>query len=315
MDDPATRVSADPKAGAHAKPAADSGDDLRTDLLRRVRDNLHDGASHLARVALDSLAEYSRVEAQDADALRVELLAFADELATVRPSMTAIHNLVARWRVSVAEHDGDLDELRAFALAQAHGVRNWADAATDATVRNAVKRIGDRHRLMTHSISSTVSRILTRVPRVGLTAIVTESRPGLEGWNLAAALAQEGIRVTYITDAQAGIFVEQADLVLFGADAILADGSVVNKAGTRLIALAAREAKVPVYVCAESFKCTDQTAAEVIIEEKSGSEMRPPPIPGIRARNLYFEITPADLISDWISNEPLAQRFGRSAGD
>ena len=297
-----------------SKPAIAASTNLRTDLLRRVRDNLHDGASHLARVALDSLAEYAAVPAPTHDALRAELLDFADELASVRPSMTAIHNLVARWRQSVAEHEGELDALREYALGQAHGVRNWADAATDATVRNAVNRIGDRRRLMTHSISSTVSRVLTRVPRAGLTAIVTESRPGLEGWNLAAALAQDGIRVTYITDAQAGIFVEQADVVLFGADAILADGSVVNKAGTRLIALAAREAGVPVYVCAESFKCTEQTASEVVIEEKSGSEMRPPPIPGIRARNLYFEITPANLISEWISNEPLAERFGRSAG-
>lgn len=283
--------------------------DLRSDLLRRVRDNLHDGASHLARVALESLAEYATVDARDVRDLRQELLSFADELGRVRPSMTAIHNLVARWRQGVEDHDGDLESLREYARAQAHAVRNWADAATDATVRTALARIGDDRRLMTHSISSTVTRILGRVPRTGLTAIVTESRPGLEGWNLAAALAQDGIRVTYITDAQAGLFVTEADLVLFGADAILADGSVVNKAGTRLIALAAREAGVPVYVCAESFKCTEQTASQVVIEEKSGSELRPPPVPGIRARNLYFEITPAALITDWLSNEPLAERF------
>ncbi|HSG89420.1 MAG TPA: translation initiation factor eIF-2B [Pseudomonadales bacterium] len=285
--------------------------DLRSDLLRRVRDNLHDGASHLARVALDSLGEYASVPAEDVTDLRQELLAFADELGAVRPSMTAIHNLVARWQQGVAEYEGDEAGLRAYALEQARAVRNWADAATDATVRTALGRIGAHRKLMTHSISSTVTRILTRVPRNGMETIVTESRPGLEGWNLASALAQDGIRVTYITDAQAGLFVGDADMVLFGADAILADGAVVNKAGTRLIALAAREAGVPVYVCAESFKCTRQTAAEVVIEEKSGSELRPPPVPGIRARNLYFEVTPAELITDWLCNEPLAERFGR----
>jgi translation initiation factor eIF-2B subunit delta len=94
-----------------------------------------------------------------------------------------------------------------------------------------------------------------------------------------------------------------------GADAILADGSLVNKSGTYLIALAAREAGVPFYVCAESFKCTEETAETITLEEKSGSELRPPPVPGVRARNLYFEVTPASLVTDWLSNEPLRQRF------
>jgi translation initiation factor eIF-2B subunit delta len=282
---------------------------LRSDLLRRVRDNLRDGASHLARIALDSLAEYAHVEADDEETLRADLLAFADELAGVRPSMTAIHNLVARWRIGVAEFDGTLPELRDYAREQAQAVRNWADAATDATVRCAINRIGSSNSLLTHSISSTVTRVLTRLPSSGFNAIVTEARPGLEGWNLAASLARQGISVTYITDAQAGIFVEQADMVLIGADAILADGSVVNKAGTRLIALAAREAGVPCFVCAESFKCTAQEIDEVILEEKSGSELGPPPVPGIRARNIYFEITPAALITDWLSNEALHERF------
>lgn len=285
--------------------------DLRGDLLRRVRDNLQDGASHLARIALDSLAQYAQLPVDDADELRRELLSFADELGAVRPSMTAIHNLVARWRQSVVDDDGDLETLRAHAIDQANAVRTWADAATDATVRTAITGIGDRRRLLTHSISSTVTRVLTRVPRQGLNAIVTESRPGQEGWNLAATLAQEGVHVTYITDAQAGAFVAEADCVLFGADAILTNGALVNKVGTRMIALAAREAGVPVYVCAESFKCTDQTPDTVMLEEKSGSELKPPPVPGIRARNLYFEVTPPELITDWFSNEPLAGRFGR----
>ena len=66
---------------------------------------------------------------------------------------------------------------------------------------------------------------------------------------------------------------------------------------------------MPFYVCAESFKCTEQSLAEVVLEEKSGSELRPPPVPGIRTRNIYLEITPAHLITDWLSNEPLCERF------
>lgn len=285
---------------------------LRAELSRRVRDNLRDGASHLARIALASLAEYADVAADDADALRGELLDFADELAATRPSMTAIHNLVARWRAGVADFEGDLPALRDYARQQAHEVRVWADGASDATQRAAITVLAERPRLLTHSISSTITAILLRMQGQGVSAVVTESRPALEGWNLAATLGRAGVPVTYITDAQAGLFVDGVDAVIIGADAILADGAVVNKVGTRLIALAAREAGTPFYVCAESFKCTEQTREDVVLEEKSGSELRPPPVPGLRTRNVYFEVTPPELITDWVSNEDLARRFGRS---
>ena len=283
---------------------------LGSELLRRVRDNLRDGASHLARVALDVLAEFATNEpAADAAELQTHLLDFADELCGQRPSMTAIHNLVARWRDGVAEFDGGIDALRDYAADQARAVRSWADGATDATVRAAMNRIPPGSRIFTHSRSSTVSEVLRRMAGPNISVIVTESRPGLEGWNLAASLAGQGTAVTYITDAQAGLFVGEADLILLGADSILRDGALVNKAGTRLIALAAREAGVPVLVCAESFKCTGLAVTEVELEEKSGSELRPPPVPGVRARNIYFEVTPRALISEYISNEPLAERF------
>ena len=59
---------------------------------------------------------------------------------------------------------------------------------------------------------------------------------------------------------QAGIFVHQADLVMVGADAVT-DQGVVNKAGTRLLALAAHAAGVPVYAAADSGKLSPGTLA------------------------------------------------------
>jgi hypothetical protein len=52
---------------------------------------------------------------------------------------------------------------------------------------------------------------------------------------------------------QAGLFVGEADLVLVGADAVTPE-AVVNKAGTCLLALAARAAGVPMCVAADSGK-------------------------------------------------------------
>lgn len=283
---------------------------LRSELLRGIRDNLRDGASALARRALDALAAYAEAPEGPLDLRKAELLAFAEALATVRPSLIAINNLVSRWRDAVRDFEGAPEALGPYARAQAQAVRTWADGAKDATVRATLSQLDGAGRVLTHSISSTVLEVLKRLPRTEV--VVTESRPGREGWELAATLAAEGIAVRYITDAQAGLFVAEVDAVIVGADALLGDGTLVNKAGTYLLALAAQDQGKPFYVCAESFKCTTLTAEAFPLEERSGSELGPPPVPGLRARNITFEMTPPRLITAWLSNEALGPRFTRA---
>lgn len=281
---------------------------IRRRLLRRIGDNHRDGASRLAREALELLAEFAdRHPAADAQALKRELLDFAEALAALRPSMCAIGNLVCRWRDGMAACNGDAGAVRAAAREEADAVNAWADAATEATVTAAVQRIGSARRILTHSSSSTVGRVLLALGATGARVIVTESRPGYEGRTLAATLARAGVGVTCITDAQAGLFVAEADAVLLGADAVLADGALVNKAGSLLIALAAREAGTPVVVAAEGFK---RTAAEAIeLEEMPGAELEAPRINGIEARNIYFDVTPRALIDCYCSDDASIDRL------
>jgi translation initiation factor 2B subunit (eIF-2B alpha/beta/delta family) len=115
----------------------------------------------------------------------------------------------------------------------------------------------------------------------GLSVIVCESRPLCEGVAMARRLAAAGIDVTLITDAQAGVFVEQSDVVLLGADAVTPDG-IVNKVGSRLLALAARAAGVPVVAVTECLKVSPGPVSAVALpntslqegeEEKEASEV------------------------------------------
>jgi translation initiation factor 2B subunit (eIF-2B alpha/beta/delta family) len=153
---------------------------------------------------------------------------------------------------------------------------------------------------MTHSLSSTVVEVCRLLKDVGLRMIVTESRPLEEGRQLAGRLSAWGVPTTYITDAQMGLFVARADAVLVGADSVLADGAVVNKAGTYPLALAARDQGVPFHVCCESFKwrAADQPPPE--LEEMAPAELGLPDWPAVTVRNVYFDITPARLVSGWI---------------
>jgi translation initiation factor 2B subunit (eIF-2B alpha/beta/delta family) len=96
--------------------------------------------------------------------------------------------------------------------------------------------------VLTHSWSSTVARAI----RGARSVVCTESLPGGEGRRAAEVL---GGRV--IPDSAAYREMAGVDVVVVGADAVTPD-TVVNKVGTALVALAARERGVPAWVvCGE----------------------------------------------------------------
>lgn len=283
-------------------------DDASFRRLRRQElvDDRVSGASQLARQALDGLGQFAAsCTTDDADGLREQLLEFAEDLQYARPNMAPIFNLVQRW---VDEVDTltttDLDHLRqASADAAMRLSQRSLDAVTEAAER-AAGLIGDNAVVVTHSLSTTVQEAFRVLAARGhVRAIVTESRPGFEGRNQARHLDRLGVPVTYITDAQLGHFVRDATVALVGADMLLTDGAVVNKAGTYLLALAARDRDVPVYACCESFKASSFSTRGFELEELDSAELEAPRGRNIRPRNVYFDITPARLIDAWITEE------------
>ena len=67
-----------------------------------------------------------------------------------------------------------------------------------------------------------------------------------------------------------------------------------------MLALAAREQGVPFYVCCESFKWHEAGEPPPELEEMAPAELGVPAWPGVTVRNVYFDITPARLVSVWI---------------
>jgi translation initiation factor eIF-2B subunit delta len=136
----------------------------------------------------------------------------------------------------------------------------------------------------------------------GLTVIASQSHPGEEGIGLATALAERGIGVVLVSDAACGLFVRDADAVLIGADSVSASAGVVNKIGTFPLALAAREAHVPVYVCCETLKIA-ASGWEPTFEEMEARELLPTPVSGVTVHNTYFDLTPHGLITKIITEQ------------
>lgn len=270
--------------------------------IEEIRDDRARGASELARRALELLTDAARtVPAADTMELREHLLALAAELGAARPSMTPISNLLRRWREGVAIPASlDLSEARRLTAERAERLIAASRRAVADCAAHAAKLLGPGRTVLTHSLSSTVVEACRLLKDAGLRMIVTESRPLAEGRQLAERLSAWNIPTLYITDAQIGLFVARADAVLVGADSVLADGAVVNKAGTYLLALAARDQGVPFHVCCESFKWRAPDDPPPELEEMAPAELGVPAWPGVTVRNVYFDLTPARLVSAWI---------------
>jgi translation initiation factor 2B subunit (eIF-2B alpha/beta/delta family) len=125
----------------------------------------------------------------------------------------------------------------------------------------------------------------------------TESRPGLEGRQLAADLAAAGVAVHLYADAAAAHALADADLVLVGADAIGAE-AFVNKSGTRMLVAAAAAQGLPVYVAATRDKFVMPALwPRLALGEAPAGEIWDAPPAGVTVRNPCFERTRVDLIT------------------
>jgi len=139
-----------------------------------------------------------------------------------------------------------------------------------------------------------------------------EARPVLQGARLTAwELQRAGIEVTLITDSMAGALMAegQVDAVILGADAVCANGDVVNKIGTYTLALLAQEHGLPFYVAAPRTTVDKSLAsgAQVPIEERSADEVRflggvRTAPPDVAVWNPAFDRTPAHLITALITD-------------
>jgi ribose 1,5-bisphosphate isomerase len=294
----------------------DTGNTTRPSIQDYAQELLNDrrcGAAELGRRALQMIGEYAcDTRAATGAELIERVTAMGDRLAGLRANMAPIRNLIESWKALLknAPRD-DVEAARAYALGMASDLRQKSLRAAGDIARHARRAIGANRMVMTHGISSTAIEVLRAMREDGVTAVVTEARPLCEGRRMAEQLAQEGIPTTLITDAQMGLYAAKVDCVLVGADSVMSDGTSINKAGTYLMALAAREAARPFYVACETFKLDSRALDEIELEENDPGELGVN-APGLTVRNIYFEPTPPELITAWITEVgeiPSAERL------
>lgn len=258
--------------------------------VESVSEDRTHGSAYISIRALEVLRDRA---GEDAD--WSTLVECAVDLLEARPSMAALANRINRVMV------GAVEEERAAVLEET--ARTEIERAVEADERaaaRATERIDGT--VLTLSRSGTVEEALSTgdPDRV----IVLESRPDREGVDVAEGL-DEALDVTLTLDAAVSHVMERVDSVLVGADTVLADGSVINKVGTRTTAVAAVHEDVPVHVVAAGDKISpspearlESVAPDAITEGDCTVECP------------LFDRTPPELVTGVITEEGVLDATG-----
>jgi methylthioribose-1-phosphate isomerase len=143
--------------------------------------------------------------------------------------------------------------------------------------------------------------------------IVDETRPYLQGARLTAwELYQEKIPFFIIPDNMSGYFMSEGevDIVIVGADRIVANGDSANKIGTMSISIMAKYFDIPFYIAAplSTIDLKTKNGLKIPIEQRGEEEVRkilgkiiiPEYMP---VRNPAFDVTPNQNITAIITEK------------
>lgn len=255
--------------------------------IARVASDRESGASEILDEVIGILRE--------ARAAGVPLAPVAQAVVRAQPSMAPVWNAA----LAALASDAGSDRLEQFAgrVARAQTAVNRFGAALFETGMRGPLRV------VTLSYSRSTLALLEALAEAREVRVAcAEGRPALEGRRLAARLAAAGIPVTFFTDAAVGHALGAADAVVVGADAVSPEW-VLNKSGTRLLAAAAAQQGISVYVVATRDKFVSHAVASRLeVREGAAAEVWGAPPAGVTVRNPYFETCPVELVTGLITD-------------
>ena len=300
------------------------------DVARAIREMVVRGAPAIGAAAAFGLAlaaeESSAASSKD---LLVDLRGAASTLRAARPTAVNLGWAIDRILRAAEGHAGTVAQLRQQVVTEA---QRLADEDVETNLRLA--RIGaglldDGDTIIHHCNTGALAAVdwgtalgVIRMAHENgkrVRVLVDETRPRLQGARLTAwELEQYGIPYAVITDNMAGHFLSrgEAQKVMFGADRVAANGDVVNKIGTYMLALAAHDNGVPAYAVlpTSTIDLAVSNASQIPIEEREPAEVLEIQIRGesvmprgATALNPAFDVTPHRLISAIVTEKGIVQ--------
>lgn len=262
------------------------------------------------------------------DAFLQEVQHVADMLKAARPTAVNLAWAVDRMVSRVKQHPaGDPEDLKAFLLEGALDLIAEDNAVCLAIGKHGRPLIRDGMRILTHCNAGGLGTAqygtalapiyLAKEDGCDVRVFACETRPVLQGARLTAwELHEAGVPVTLICDNMAAAVMAHGwvQAVIVGTDRVARNGDVANKIGTYGLALLAKAHNIPFYVAAprSSIDLNVASGLDIPIEERDPKEItewmgRQIAPPGIAVYNPAFDVTPADLVTAFITEVGLVR--------
>ena len=269
------------------------------------------------------------LENKNAENLYDELKIAKQKIDATRP--TAVNLFYATHRVLEAAKIS-----KTFAIAEAHAIADECVEQSKKIGMYGNELIKEGYKIETHcnagwlalvDYGSALAPIYTAFENgKNIFVYVDETRPRLQGMRLTAwELQQQGIPHAIIPDNAGAYYMSknEIDIMIVGADRIAANGDTANKIGTLEKAITAKYYGVPFYIAAPSstFDLDTPTGNEITIEERDEEEVLYCygknkkgeketlfiSSPGSSAKNPAFDVTPAELITGFITEKGIIE--------
>jgi methylthioribose-1-phosphate isomerase len=189
--------------------------------------------------------------------------------------------------------------------------------------RLAAELFEDGDAILTHCNTSGELLLTARFCRAqgkGLTFFATETRPYFQGRLTVWELSMDGFDVTLVPDNRVAFLLNGGlcNKVITGADRVALNGDIVNKTGTRQLAMLARRFGIPFYAFVQEPGKT-ATGEDVPIEQRDAVE-----VVRFRGREVYpagtdafypaFDVTPSRYITALVTFDKILKPADLPAG-
>jgi ribose 1,5-bisphosphate isomerase len=238
------------------------------DKIRRLEIQ---GATQVAMFAVKSLVEFAkRHSSEPRKELWNKLFDAEKILYGSRPTEPAMRNglmyiigkLLADERKGI--FDTELAQMASIYGSEYESILGESKKKIGKYGSRLIPKDAEHYVVQTHCHSAVVEEILMEAKRQGkkFSVVATETRPFYQGRITAKKLLDAGIEVTQVVDSAMRWAARnlEADVIIIGADAITSEGTVLNKIGSRLLALVAAEEHIPLYVATPLLKYNPGTA-------------------------------------------------------
>lgn len=171
-------------------------------------------------------------------------------------SDSSMYNLLAQPEADI-DYSRQLFSLKQSIIQAVNELIDELEAVGSNVASQALEHIHANEVILTVGRSKTVEQFLKFAARKrSFQVIVAESAPACSGGDMAALLTAAGIDTVLVSDAAAFAIMSRVNKVIIGCHAVTANGGVIGRTGSRIVAACAKHYSTPVCVVTGMYKVT-----------------------------------------------------------